>query len=135
MLIIKNNILPFGKNMSTINIFGILFTKTENISDKTINHEKIHSEQIFEMGVVGVAVAAIFVLLFGFPFWSLLCGASFFYIWYVMEFVYLLSIHKDWMLSYYNISLEKEAYDNENDFDYLNKRDFFAWFKMQKPIE
>ena len=38
---------PFGR-YSTINLFGVLFTKRDNLSKTTINHESIHTEQIKE---------------------------------------------------------------------------------------
>lgn len=31
--------------------------------------------------------------------------------------------------AYRNISFEKEAYDNENDMDYLDKREHFSWIE------
>lgn len=31
---------------------------------------------------------------------------------------------------YENISLEKEAYNNENNLDYLKSRKHFAWIKL-----
>ena len=31
--------------------------------------------------------------------------------------------------AYKNISFEKEAYDNENDMDYLDKREHFSWIE------
>lgn len=31
--------------------------------------------------------------------------------------------------AYRNISFEKEAYDNENDMDYIDKREHFSWIE------
>lgn len=31
--------------------------------------------------------------------------------------------------AYRNISFEKEAYNNENDMDYLDKREHFSWIE------
>lgn len=39
-----------------------------------------------------------------------------FYILYLLEW-------------YRNISFEKEAYDNENDMDYIDKREHFSWIE------
>lgn len=41
MILVKNKWFPFG-NYKAINICGIVFYKGDNLSDKTINHEKIH---------------------------------------------------------------------------------------------
>ena len=46
----------------------------------------------------------------------------FFYLWYIIE----------WMLKgfkYYNISFEREAYDNEYSNDYLITRKHYDWIK------
>mgnify|MGYP003176803810 CR=1 FL=1 len=39
MILVKNKWFPFG-NYKAINICGIVFYKGDNLSDKTINHEK-----------------------------------------------------------------------------------------------
>jgi hypothetical protein len=43
MKIIHTKHFPFGR-YSTINLFGVLFTKRDNLSKTTINHESIHTE-------------------------------------------------------------------------------------------
>lgn len=45
----------------------------------------------------------------------------FFYMIYVIEWFFK---------GYENISLEKEAYNNENNLDYLKSRKHFAWIKL-----
>ena len=63
MKIIRNNIIPF-KGFRAINLFGVLFVRgAAFISEKTLNHERIHSRQMKEM---------LFV-----PF----------YVWYVIEWL------------------------------------------------
>lgn len=62
MKIIHTKHFPFGR-YSTINLFGVLFTKRDNLSKTTINHESIHTEQIKEMFYI------------------------FFYIWYGLEYI------------------------------------------------
>ena len=46
-----------------------------------------------------------------------------FYIWYLIEF------YKN---GYYGISFEKEAYQNEQNLDYLRKRKLFNFFRYLK---
>lgn len=48
MIIIHTRHFPFG-NYTTINLFGILFTKNKKLSKRTINHERIHTKQMKEM--------------------------------------------------------------------------------------
>lgn len=104
MKIIYNNIIPF-KGFKAINLCGILFArKGSNIGKKTINHETIHSKQIFE------------------------CLIIFFYLWYVIEYIIRLFQYQNAHTAYRNISFEREAYSNENDFNYLDNRKLFSFF-------
>lgn len=105
MKIIYNNIIPFP-GYKAINLFGILFArKGSNIDDVTINHESIHTEQMKEMLYI------------------------FFYIWYIIEWIIRLFKKGN---AYRNISFEQEAYDNENNLDYLKTRKHYGWFKYLK---
>lgn len=70
-----------------------------------INHEKIHLIQQGEM----------LVLLF--------------YLWYAVEFLIRLFQYKNRYLAYVNISFEREAYANEKDLNYVEKRSFLRFLK------
>ena len=70
-----------------------------------INHETIHYKQ---------EVETLFIL---------------FYLIYGLEYLIKLIILKDKNSAYRAISFEQEAYEYENDFDYLSKRKPFAWVK------
>lgn len=103
MKIIYNSIIPF-KGFIAVNLFGILFVRKEykdKLSKQTLNHEAIHTEQIKEtLGIL-------------------------FYLIYLIEwFVKLFKYGKN---SYRNISFEREAYDNENNLNYINSRKRFKW--------
>lgn len=107
MKIIYNNLIPF-KGFVAINLFGILFARNEyrnRISNRTINHESIHTAQIKEMGYI------------------------FFYIQYIAEWLVRLFINSN---AYRNISFEREAYSNDNNPDYLKTRKRFSWLKYIK---
>lgn len=70
---------------------------------RIINHESIHIKQQEEMLIL--------------PF----------YIWYVTEwFIKLFFYGKQ---AYYNISFEREAYDNDDNLSYLSNRKHYAWIK------
>lgn len=107
MKIIYNNIIPF-KGYVAINIFGIIFARKEYkpISKITINHEKIHTEQMKELGFI------------------------FFYIWYGIEYLIKLIKYKNHDRAYYLISFEREAYVHDDEEDYLSKRKHYNWFKF-----
>ena len=109
MKIIRNNIIPFP-GFAAINLFGILFVrKNATITDNMIRHESIHTEQMKEMLYI------------------------FFYLWYVIEWFIKLFKYGDGSKSngnsaYRNISFEREAYANEDDVTYLERRKRFAWW-------
>lgn len=109
MKIIYNKFLP-PKKFSAINLFGILFARKEfnPLSEKTINHEKIHTRQMKEMLYI------------------------FFYLWYGIEWIIRLIQYRNSMSAYYNISFEREAYRNERDPQYLDKRKMFSSMRYLK---
>lgn len=70
---------------------------------RIINHESIHIKQQEEMLIL--------------PF----------YVWYILEwFIKLFFYGKK---AYYNISFEREAYDNDDNLSYLNSRKRYSWLK------
>lgn len=102
MPVIKNKILPIGKNFFALNLFGIIFAKGE-CDEVILNHEKIHSRQMQELLVL--------------PF----------YILYIIEWLIRLIQCRNSYKAYKNISFEREAYSNQNDSDYLKKRKIFSF--------
>lgn len=72
---------------------------------RTIIHENIHLRQQKEMLIV------------------------FFYLWYGIEWIVRLIQYKDSYEAYRNISFEREAYENENEYDdeYLDVRKPYEW--------
>lgn len=97
MIVIKNKFLPIGKRFYAINLFGIIFSKGD-CSRVILNHEQIHTKQILELFII--------------PF----------YLFYIMEWILRMIIYRDSYKAYQNISFEKEAYANQEDFEYLKKR-------------
>jgi hypothetical protein len=92
------------KGYDAINLMGICFVrKGVVITDDLINHEKIHTAQMKELLYI------------------------FFYVFYVIEWV--LKSFKYGKNSYRNISFEREAYQNDEDFEYLKNRRYFAFLK------
>lgn len=102
MFIIKNTWFPFGR-YKAINLFGIIFTKSD-LDQESINHEKIHTEQMKEM---------LFI---------------FFYIWYGLEFIIKWIIKKDFYSAYRDILFEQEAHNNDKNLEYLKTRKRYAWY-------
>lgn len=106
MIIVCHKPLKLLK-ISGITLFPFIFVR--NLEDKKnkvlINHEKIHLRQQMEMLVI------------------------FFYIFYVIEYYYWVFRLKNPYQAYRRISFEREAYANENNLSYLQKRKFWNFWK------
>ena len=103
MKIVYNDLIPF-KGFMAINICGTLYARNEykgKISDIDINHEKIHSAQMKDLG---------FFL---------------FYLIYFIEWIYRICT-VGYQKAYRTISFEQEAYSNQNNLNYLKTRKKFA---------
>lgn len=109
MKIIRNNILP-PHGFKAINLFGILFVrKNASIDEVTLNHEAIHTAQMKELLYV------------------------FFYILYLIDWLIGLVVYGfDTKRAYREICFEKEAYENQEDLGYMEKRNLFNFLKYIK---
>ena len=118
----------------TLAPFGI-YIKEKYLSNKRmINHESIHWAQQMEMIVAGAIIAAITVgilLLFGISSWWLLTSLAFpflfFYLWYVIE--WFIRIFINGSKAYKSLCFEREAYQNDDNLDYLKTRKWFSFLK------
>lgn len=87
-----------------INLFGVVLSAdTSWIKGKVINHEAIHTAQMREL---------LFV-----PF----------YLLYGIEWLVRIVAYRNFGRAYESMSFEREAYDNEADFGYLERRRAYAW--------
>ncbi|MBW8523997.1 hypothetical protein K0U91_01990 [Chryseobacterium chendengshani] len=106
MIIVCQKFLKNTK-INGITLYPFIFIK--NPEDKRnrvlINHEKIHLRQQLELLII------------------------FFYIAYILEYYYHFLQLKDGHRAYLAISFEREAYANEQDLDYLKKRNFWSFWK------
>lgn len=101
MKIVYNNIIPFQGFMA-INLFGVLFARTEYKGK--LNKVDINHEAIHSAQQKELLYIGFYLL-------------------------YLLN----WILTgfrYYYISFEREAYDNEQNLEYLNSRKSYSWIKL-----
>lgn len=106
MIVIKNKWFPFG-NYKCINIFGIVFTKSE-LDATNYNHESIHTAQMKEMLYI------------------------FFYLWYGIEYIIIRLFHKKQSSAYHDVGFEEEAHLNDMNLNYLSTRKHYAWFDYIK---
>jgi hypothetical protein len=122
MIIIKNKIIPFGSFVA-MTIGPFIFTKKDYLSPTVINHESIHWEQYKEL-----------LILFFIPLYCLM------YLWELLRCLFnpARGTHADgrhrsiWKRTYYSIALEREAYANECDEDYIENRKPYAWARHKK---
>lgn len=104
MIIIRSKHIPF-KHFSAINLLGVLFVHPGvYLSNELINHERIHTAQMLETGII--------------PF----------YIIYFLEWLIRLTMRGN---AYRNISFEREAYANQRNMNYLSQRKLYAWLRTE----
>lgn len=106
MIIVSRGLLKNTK-ISAITLFPFILLRNADFKNDAVllNHEKIHLQQQRELLII------------------------FFYIWYVLEYYYLVFKLKNRFLAYKSISFEREAYGNENDLTYLEKRKLWSFWK------
>lgn len=106
------NAISWFMRIGGISLFPFIILREKYQSNKfwikrgkrTINHESIHFQQQLELLVI--------------PF----------YVMYILEWFFKLFIYG--RKAYYNISFEREAYNNDENFDYLNTRKRYNWIKL-----
>ena len=107
-VIVAKYLIPRG--FSGITIFPFIFLKEERdvLNKSIIQHEKIHIKQQLELMIL--------------PF----------FIWYGMEYFFRILQYKNIHTAYRNISFEREAYANESQKDFLQKRRFWHFLNYLK---
>lgn len=104
MRVVENKYLP-PKGFFAINLFGTIFVRKGNrarVEPIDINHEKIHTAQMKELGYL------------------------LFYVFYLIEWLIRLSMRGN---AYRSISFEREAYAHQSDYTYLCHRKHYSWLK------
>ncbi|MBO4612312.1 MAG: hypothetical protein J5671_03980 [Bacteroidaceae bacterium] len=91
-----------GGTFLAICLFGFVFT-VRPLTATEYNHERIHAAQQRELLYV--------------PF----------FVWYVLEWLVLVVKYRDRMKAYYHIRFEREAYNHQEDMEYLKHRRHFHY--------
>ena len=125
MKVIYNKFIPF-KGFYAITIIKWVFVREEykyldglSVYNKMINHESIHEQQILDFTPET------------FPSWlRYTIGSICFYLLYGLEWLFKLipCLIKN-KSAYRSLCAEKEAFKNEADSNYINKREKLAWLK------
>ena len=107
MKTIVNKLIPF-KEFKAINLFGIVFVREgEKMKPYDYNHESIHTAQMKELYYIS------------------------FYLIYFFEWLYHLIKKRSLKEAYRSISFEREAYANQSNYHYLDKREPFAQWRKK----
>lgn len=101
IVIVFKYLTPRGFRGLTFFPFVFILNKEDKLNQVFMNHEHIHLRQQLELLIL--------------PF----------YVWYFLEFMIRFVHCKDRKMAYRNISFEQEAYENENDPNYLKSRSFW----------
>ena len=109
-IVIKNSKIPelmsLVIDVYAITLWPFVFIRDEG-NTRTINHETIHIKQYNELLVIG------FLLV---------------YLW---DWIHRLIKYRNGEKAYYRIRFEQEAYENDNNLNYLSERSKFAWLKYK----
>lgn len=105
IVLVLKYLTPKGFRGITIFPFIVLVDKKDREDAVMLNHEKVHIRQQLEMLII--------------PF----------FVWYGAEYLYRWIQCKDKHIAYRNISLEREAYANEENLMYLKSRSFWRFLK------
>jgi len=128
MKVIQNKFIPF-KGYSAIMLFGLLFTRDKSrITATTKRHETIHTFQMVEVNAITLLLLCVLCLLW-LSWWWLLLALVAYYLVYITEWLIRLFLRG---CAYRNISFEREAYANQSDTCYLERRRLFSFFKYIK---
>jgi hypothetical protein len=105
ILIVSKYLIP--KGFRGLTVFPFVVVRYRNAQDYLVlmNHERIHLRQQLELLVL--------------PFFVI----------YGLDYVVKLIRYRDKNLAYRNVVFEREAYENENDLDYLKSRSFWRFLK------
>ena len=110
MKIVRTRFIPF-KGFSAMNLFGFLLVRKDydinKITEVTLNHESIHTEQMKELGYV--------------PY----------YILYIIEWLIKTILLFNTTKAYYALASEREAYENQHKHNYISRcnRESYKWMK------
>ena len=96
--------LLLGKDFLAVCLFGFIFS-IRPLDKVELNHELIHSAQQRELLYL--------------PF----------FFWYGLEWLILLLKYKDRIEAYRHIRFEEEAYQHQDDLEYLKHRKLFAYLR------
>ena len=119
----------------------IILEKSKKFSKDTINHEKIHIRQQLDLLPISWLTNSIVILSLTDSYWWLLLNllpflnSSVFYMLYIVNYFINKFRYEGHSKEYRNIIFEREAFENDNNYNYLNKRKATDVLKYWKSKE
>ena len=129
MIKVVNPFIPF-KGFSCMTVLIFLFVRSEyagRLSDRTLNHERIHAYQQVELALCGLILALAAILIWGLSWWWLLGALAYPLVLYVLSWL-LEVLLPPYDTAYRDTCFERQAYANEGDFDYCKHWKPFSYF-------
>ena len=113
-------VLLYFSTCHTIAVAWLVLSKLDEMqtSQKACNHEAIHSLQWTEITILTGIVLCLVDMIAGIPAWAYLTSGVAYYAWYLLEWLCKLPFGN----AYRSISFEQEAYDNDDDNNYVENR-------------
>ena len=127
---VVNKFLPF-KGFVAMTVWPFIFIRKDKelkFVDKVKRHEYIHVYQQIECLLVGV-VLVFLMLITGCEWWSLIPLGLFFELYAVEWIIKGLINFGNSRKAYRSISFEREAFENQENPDWLDDRPKFYWIK------
>ncbi|WP_195579108.1 hypothetical protein [Bacteroides intestinalis] len=93
------------------------------------NHECTHARQWIEIVLMTGAIIWLLMLLFNLSTLWLIFSVLAFYLWYGIEWFIRFVATLDVKKAYKAVSFEREAYENQEDSNYLENSHYFAWMR------
>ncbi|AQY21327.1 hypothetical protein [Riemerella anatipestifer] len=110
MIIISKYLVPRGYTAMAVFPFIFLKKKKYQSNRYLLNHEKIHLRQQLELLIL--------------PF----------FVWYGLNYLWNLIKYKNHREAYRNIIFEQEAYENQQDLEYLKNRKLWQTFNKRHAL-
>ena len=121
-----------GKRYKGAAFFMFNLVDKKTVTKKLIHHESIHYNQLNEIVFLSLIAYIVTSNLIDVQWWWSIIAIMSWHILYVTNWVVNLFVYRDRRKAYREVLFEREAYDNDQDLDYLGQRGYFAWLKFKK---
>lgn len=122
-------ILMSGYHTITIGPIILTTKKRSEVNPCIIRHERIHVHQWAEITTLCILTVLLCRSVLGVSMWWIMACPLIYYVWYVTEYIIRLLAGHGAHEAYRSIAFEQEAYDNEQEEKYLDRRNLFSFMR------